>query len=104
MKPPPGSSRILLSRVIFSEDPRYYRLAHGATGKRVLHAAEHAFVGHHDDGTRMFNYSEWLGTSSAAALTYAYRPGNQRGLSRRRGPWARALRGTWNSIFSGILA
>ena len=66
--------------VIFSEDPRYYRLAHGTTGKRMLHAAEHAFIGHRDDGTRMFNYSEWLGTGSAAALSYAYHPGNQRGF------------------------
>src|SRR6202030_3776813 len=36
---------------IFSEDPRYYRLAHGGAGKRLLHAVEHSVVAHRDDGT-----------------------------------------------------
>lgn len=49
---------------IFSEDPRYYRLAHGSGGRRFLHAVEHAFVAHRDNGKRMFNFSEWLGTTS----------------------------------------
>src|SRR5712692_8320526 len=35
---------------IFSEDPRYYRLARGSGGKRLLHAMEHAVVAHRDDG------------------------------------------------------
>jgi hypothetical protein len=29
----------------------------------------------------MFNYSEWLGTASAVALSNAYHPGNQRGFA-----------------------
>jgi hypothetical protein len=66
---------------IFSEDPRYYRLAHGPAGKRLLHAMEHAVVAHRDDGTRMFNFSEWLGTSSAVVLTNTYHPDYQRGFS-----------------------
>jgi len=53
---------------IFSEDPRYYRLARGSGGKRLLHALEHAVVAHRDDGRRMFNYSEWLGTTNAVSL------------------------------------
>ena len=35
---------------IFSEDPRYYRAARGSTKSRLLHAAEHVFVAHHDNG------------------------------------------------------
>jgi len=66
---------------IFSEDPRYYRLARGPAGRRFLHAMEHAVVAHRDDGTRMFNYSEWLGTTSAVVLANAYRPDNERGFS-----------------------
>jgi hypothetical protein len=49
---------------IFSEDPRYYRLAHGSARRRLLYAMEHTVVAHRDNGTRMFNFSEWLGTTS----------------------------------------
>jgi hypothetical protein len=66
---------------IFSEDPRYYRLAHGPAGKRFLHAVEHAVVAHRDDGTRMFNFSEWLGTTSSILLNNTYHPDSQRGFS-----------------------
>ena len=65
--------------VIFFEDPRYYRLGHGSAGKRILNAAEHLFVAHHEDGRRMFNYSEWLGSASSAALGNLYHPGNEHG-------------------------
>jgi hypothetical protein len=65
---------------IFSEDPRYYRLSHGTVGRRMLHVVEHLFVGYRDNGTRMFNVSEWVGTSSAVALSNMYHPGNQRGF------------------------
>ncbi len=66
---------------IFSEDPRYYRLARGSGGKRLLHAMEHAVVAHRDDGRRMFNFSEWLGTASTVALSNTYHPDNQRGFA-----------------------
>jgi hypothetical protein len=65
---------------IFNEDPRYYRLIHGSGGKRFLHAIDHAFVAHSDNGNRMFNFSEWLGTTSAVSLSNMYHPGNQRGF------------------------
>jgi hypothetical protein len=66
---------------IFSEDPRYYRLAHGTARRRLLHAVEHVVVAHHDNGKLMFNYSEWLGTTSAVVLSNTYHPDNQRGFS-----------------------
>jgi len=66
---------------IFSEDPRYYRLAHGSVRKRLLHALEHAVVAHRDNGTRMFNISEWLGTTSAVVLSNTYQPDNKRGFA-----------------------
>jgi hypothetical protein len=66
---------------IFSEDPRYYRLAHGPAGKRLLHAMEHSVVAHRDNGKRMFNFSEWLGTTSAIVLTNTYHPDSPRGFS-----------------------
>ncbi|MGB0034100.1 MAG: hypothetical protein WBP79_01340, partial [Candidatus Acidiferrales bacterium] len=66
---------------IFAEDPRYYRLAHGSVGKRFLHAVEHAFVAHREDGTPMFNFSEWIGTTTAVVLSNTYHPDNRRGFS-----------------------
>ena len=66
---------------IFSEDPRYYRLAHGGSKKRIVHALGHAFVAHREGGTAMFNASEWLGTTSTVVLSNTYHPGNQRGFA-----------------------
>jgi hypothetical protein len=66
--------------VMFSEDPRYYRQIHGSKGKRFLHALQHAFVARRENGTNMFNYAEWLGTTSAVAVGNVLHPGNQRGV------------------------
>ena len=38
-------------------------------------------MAHRENGTQMFNFSEWLGTTSAVALSNLYHPGNQRGLA-----------------------
>jgi len=66
---------------LFSEDPRYYRLAHGGGGRRLLHAVEHAVVAHRDNGKEMINFSEWLGTTSAVVLSNTYHPDNRRGFA-----------------------
>jgi hypothetical protein len=66
--------------VLFAEDPRYYRMAHGTFHKRLVHAVGHSFVAYRVDGTRIFNSSEWLGTTSAVALSNVYHPGNARGI------------------------
>ena len=65
---------------IFFEDPRYYRLGQGSTQRRFFHAVAHVVVAHHEDGTPMPNYSEWLGTTSAVALSHVYHPDNRRGF------------------------
>jgi hypothetical protein len=66
---------------IFSEDPRYYRLGRGPTGRRLLHAIDHVVVAQRDDTRRMFNFSEWLGTSSTVVLSNTYHPDNRRGFA-----------------------
>ena len=66
---------------IFSEDPRYYRLARGGFSTRLLYAMTHVLVAHREtDGGRMFNFSEWLGGASAVALSNVYHPDHQRGF------------------------
>lgn len=64
---------------LFRQDPRYYRQLEGGAGQRFRHAVFHAFVARSDSGQKMFNYSEWFGTVSAAALANTYHPGNRRG-------------------------
>ncbi|MGC1912355.1 MAG: hypothetical protein WA660_11025 [Candidatus Acidiferrales bacterium] len=66
---------------IFSEDPRYYRLGRGTAGQRLRHALTHVVVAHKEDGSQMFNFSEWLGTTSTASLSNLYHPGHRRGFS-----------------------
>jgi hypothetical protein len=66
--------------LLFKEDPRYYRLLHGSAGKRLFHAIDHAFVAHREDGTHMFNFTQWLGTASSAMLSNTYHPDNKRGV------------------------
>jgi hypothetical protein len=65
---------------LLREDPRYYRLAHGSTRKRLAHAVTHVVITHSDNGRARFNFSEWLATGSATALSYAWHPGNAPGL------------------------
>ncbi len=67
--------------VIFSEDPRYYRLGAGSFGRRFFHAVEHAAVAYNVDGTKMPNYSLWFATTSSTALSNVYHPDHQRGFA-----------------------
>jgi hypothetical protein len=66
---------------LFFEDPRYYRLGHGNAGPRLLHAVEHSVLAHRENGATIFNFSEWLGTITAASLANLYHPGNRRGFA-----------------------
>jgi len=55
--------------MIFSEDPRYYRLIHGSGTRRFFHAVQHTFVARRDSGKRMFNVSQLLGTATVVAAS-----------------------------------
>jgi hypothetical protein len=66
---------------IFSEDPRYYRIIEGSRGRRLWHAVNHSFLAYHYDGTRTFNFSELLGTTSVVAVGDLYHPGNKSGFA-----------------------
>lgn len=72
--------KVIVYPTLFSQDPRYYRLARGTTKDRFLHALEHSVVAYKVDGTPMFNFTEWLGTSTAVAISNSYHPDNQRGF------------------------
>jgi hypothetical protein len=65
---------------IFSEDPRYYRMAQGSNKARLWHAMSHTVVARRDNGRPMFNFTEWLGTASSVTFNNVYHPGNQPGV------------------------
>jgi len=66
---------------IFAEDPRYYRLAHGGSRRRLLHALGHAFMANREDGTHMVNASQWFSLTTVAVLSNTYHPDNRRGVT-----------------------
>src|SRR3989454_8726188 len=70
---------------LFSEDPRYYRLVHASGGRRLFPAVRHLFVAHRDNGQRMVNFLEWVGKTSAGAVSNTYYPGEQRGVATAAG-------------------
>jgi hypothetical protein len=65
---------------MFGEDPRYYPLARGGSGRRLVHALGHVFVAHKEDGTHMVNASQWLASATVVVLSNTYHPDNRRGF------------------------
>ena len=66
---------------MFHTDPRYFVMGTGTTQARVLHAVTSTWVTRGDDGTRRINFPQILGGLSAAALSNAYFPAQERGLN-----------------------
>lgn len=66
---------------LFTEDPRYYSMLHGRPRSLFVHAIEHVFVAHRENGAPVFNFTEWLGTTSSVVLSNAYYPDNKRGAA-----------------------
>jgi hypothetical protein len=56
------------------EDPRYFRQGTGSVWSRMLYAASRVVITRTDAGGRRFNFSEWLGNGSTAALGNLYYP------------------------------
>lgn len=66
---------------LFHQDPRYYRMASGPTGKRVLYAISRTFVTRSDMGKPQINASEFVGNAMQFALSTAYYPAESRTAS-----------------------
>jgi hypothetical protein len=66
---------------IFHTDPRYFIMGSGSTRSRAMHAVTSTVVTRGDNGSRRINFSEILGGFSAAALSNAYFPADERGLN-----------------------
>jgi len=59
---------------ILHQDPRYFRRGAGSGRSRFAYAVSQIFWTHRDSGGTQFNYSEWLGNSTAVAISNAYYP------------------------------
>ena len=64
---------------LLHEDPRYFRKVHGTAKARLPYAVDRVLVTRTDSGRSRFNFSEWLGNGSVAAIGNLYYPG-ERGL------------------------
>ena len=57
------------------QDPRYYQLGRGSFLHRVVYAGLRVVITRSDAEKSQFNFSEFLGAGSAAALSNIYHPG-----------------------------
>ncbi|HVB55667.1 MAG TPA: hypothetical protein VNE63_04425 [Candidatus Acidoferrales bacterium] len=72
---------------ITHEDPRYYTMGEGGFFRRTDYAISRAFVTKTDSGGTSFNWSEVAGNGLEAALSNAYYPPQERGLSQTAVNW-----------------
>ena len=62
---------------LLHQDPRYFRRGTGTGWARLGYAVGQIFRTHKDSGGTQFNYSEWIGNSTAVAISNAYYPDNR---------------------------
>jgi hypothetical protein len=63
---------------LLHQDPRYFRRGTGGAWSRLGYAIGQTVLWtHNDSGRRQFNYSEWLGTSAAVAISNSYYADNR---------------------------
>lgn len=79
------ASAELLTRAVFPSmfhtDPRYFIMGRGTTQARALHAVTSTWVTRGDNGAHRINFPQILGGLSAAALSNAYFPAQERGIN-----------------------
>jgi hypothetical protein len=63
-----------LGPIVFRQDNRFYTLGHGGFGHRAFYAATRVLITRQDDGDRMFNFSEVVGSGAAAGVSTLYYP------------------------------
>jgi hypothetical protein len=63
-----------LGPIVFHQDNRFYTLGHGGFKKLTWYAVTRVLVTRQDDGSKMFNFSEVVGSGAAAGLSTVYYP------------------------------
>ena len=59
---------------LLREDPRYFRRGYGSIKSRTWYALTRVMVTKTDSGGTRFNFSEWVGNSTAVAISNSYYP------------------------------
>jgi len=73
---------------VLRQDPRFYQLGRGGFLHRAGYAVSRIFITRSDSGAKEFNFSEILGSASAASIsTYSYHPSADRTLSNTASVW-----------------
>jgi hypothetical protein len=73
---------------IFRQDPRYFQSGKGGFWRRTGYAISRIFITRSDSGRSQFNFSEILGSATAAGIsTYAYHPHADKTLSNTASVW-----------------
>jgi hypothetical protein len=67
--------------ILLHQDPRYFRAGTGSFGHRFLHAALSTVVCRGDNGHKQANVSNVLGNFISGAISNAYYPADERGMS-----------------------
>jgi hypothetical protein len=62
---------------LLHQDPRYFRRGTGSAWSRLGYTIGQSFWTHNDCGRGQFNYSEWVGTTAAVAISNAYYSDNR---------------------------
>jgi len=66
---------------LLHQDPRYFRLGPGTSGKhRLWYAVTRVMVGKNDKGQWRFNSPEWLGNGASVAISNLYYPNDTRNV------------------------
>ena len=72
---------------LLHEDPRYFRRGTGGKWGRTRYALTRVIVSRTDRGNWRFNYAEWLGNGTAAAISNLYYPSDTRNLNDNLEKW-----------------
>jgi len=78
---------------LLHQDPRYFQLGKGGFWHRAGYAASRMFITRTDSGKTQFNYSEWVGSAVAAALSTTYHPPTDRNALNSANTWVTQLWG-----------
>jgi hypothetical protein len=73
---------------LLRQDPRFFQESEGGFWHRTKYAVSRIFITRSDSGHSQFNFSEVLGSASAAALsTYTYHPSADKNLPNAASVW-----------------
>jgi len=73
---------------LLREDPRYYQMGKGGFIHRTGYSISRIFVTRTDSGKTTFNFSEVLGSATAASIGSTYRVGDERHVGDVASDWA----------------